>query len=93
MTAALTIDGIGVAFAGVKAVDDVSLIDRGRRAARAARRQRRRQDHADGPGLRQDPEHRGQGLPLRHRHHQLEEHRIARAGIGRKFQIPSVFRD
>src|SRR5215475_2554817 len=25
--------------------------------------------------------------------HELEEHEIARAGVGRKFQVPSVFRD
>jgi urea transport system ATP-binding protein len=29
------------------------------------------------------------GMPI----HQLSEHRIARAGIGRKFQVPSVFRE
>mgnify|MGYP001411112097 CR=1 FL=1 len=29
------------------------------------------------------------GMPI----HRLSEHRIARAGIGRKFQVPSVFRD
>ena len=48
------------------------VVDGGRgRTARPARRQRRRQDDLDGPGLRQDQEHRGPGLPARHRHHQL----------------------
>lgn len=92
MTAALTIDGVGVAFAGVKAVDQVSMvIDEGELRVLLG---------ANGAGkttlmdlisgktkstegkiylYEDDITNRG-------------EHRIARAGIGRKFQIPSVFR-
>lgn len=36
-----------------------------------------------------DGEVRFEGAPI----HKLSEHRIARAGIGRKFQVPSVFRE
>ena len=64
---------------------------RQQRAARDHRPERRRQDHRARPDLRQDQGHR--------RHDQVQgpgttacnEHQIVRAGIGRKFQTPSIY--
>jgi urea transport system ATP-binding protein len=93
MVAALTVDGIGVSFSGFKAVDGVSMIvEEGELRVLLG---------ANGAGkttlmdLISGKTRSTQGrvfvydTDITNR----EEHVIARAGIGRKFQIPSVFRD
>jgi urea transport system ATP-binding protein len=93
MTAALTIDGVGVAFAGVKAVDQVSMIvEEGELRVLLG---------ANGAGkttlmdLVSGKTKCSEGRIYLYDNEitNQEEHRIARAGIGRKFQIPSVFRE
>jgi urea transport system ATP-binding protein len=92
VTAALTIDGIGVAFSGVKAVDQVSMvIDQGELRVLLG---------ANGAGkttlmdLISGKTRSTEGRIYLYDDDitNYTEHRIARAGIGRKFQIPSVFR-
>ena len=93
MAAVLTIDGLGVSFSGVKAVDDVSL--------RVEEGELRVLLGANGAGkttlmdLISGKTKSTQGR-VRLRDIDItnwEEPAIARAGIGRKFQIPSVFRE
>ena len=93
MTAALTVDGLSVDFAGFKAVNTVSMIvEEGELRVLLG---------ANGAGkttlmdldLRQDQEHSGRDILYDTEITNKEEHDIARAGIGRKFQIPSVFRE
>ncbi len=93
MTVALTIDGLGVSFGGFKAVDGVSLtIDDGELRVLLG---------ANGAGkttLMDLISGRTRSTAGRIWVYDTEitnwpEHLIARAGIGRKFQIPSVFRD
>ena len=93
MTVALTIDGIGVSFAGVKAVDGVSLlIEEGELRVLLG---------ANGAGKTtlmdlisgKTPSTEGRVFLFDTEITNWSPHRIARAGIGRKFQIPSVFRD
>ncbi len=93
MTVALTIDGLGVSFGGFKAVDGVSLtIDDGELRVLLG---------ANGAGkttLMDLVSGRTRSTAGRIWVYDTEitnwpEHLIARAGIGRKFQIPSVFRD
>src|SRR5882757_6254849 len=92
-TAALTIDGLAVSFDGFKAVNGVSMIvEEGELRVLLG---------ANGAGkttlmdLISGKTHSTEG----HVHlynadiTNFEEHRIARAGVGRKFQIPSVFKD
>lgn len=92
MTTALTIDGIGVAFSGIKAVDQVSMvIDQGELRVLLG---------ANGAGKTtlmdlisgKTKSTEGKIYLYDHDITNQSEHRIARAGIGRKFQIPSVFR-
>jgi len=93
MTAALTIDGVGVSFSGFKAVDGVSIIvEEGELRVLLG---------ANGAGKTTLMDLiSGKTRPTEGRIHLFDteitgwsEYRIARAGIGRKFQIPSVFRE
>ncbi len=93
MTAALTIDGLTVDFDGIRAVDSVSMvIEEG---------ELRMLLGANGAGkttLMDLVSGKTQSTAGRVFLTDLditnwEEHRIARAGVGRKFQIPSIFRD
>ena len=90
---ALTIDGLGVDFGGFKAVNNVSLtIEEGELRVLLG---------ANGAGkttLMDLVSGKTKSTEGRVFLHDIditnwEEHKIARAGIGRKFQIPSVFRD
>lgn len=91
--AALTIDGLSVAFSGFKAVDNVStVVEKGEvRVILGANGAGKttlmdlisgKTQPTSGHVYIGDREVTG-----------LDEHRIARAGLGRKFQIPSVFRE
>ncbi|HEU0149459.1 MAG TPA: urea ABC transporter ATP-binding protein UrtD [Bradyrhizobium sp.] len=91
--AALTIDGIGVDFEGFKAVKGVSLIiEEGELRVLLG---------ANGAGkttlmdLISGKTKSTEGRVFLHDTDitNWEEHRIARAGVGRKFQIPSVFKE
>ncbi len=71
----------------------LELLSRSRRAALHHRPQRRRQDHHDGHHHRQDPARHGHGL-VRCAHRTCcacPRPRSPQAGIGRKFQKPTVF--
>src|SRR5580658_1802566 len=90
---ALTIDGLGVDFGGFKAVDGVTLtVEDGELRVLLG---------ANGAGkttlmdLVSGKTKSTQGRVYLHDTDitNWEEHKIARAGIGRKFQIPSVFKD
>jgi urea transport system ATP-binding protein len=90
---ALTIDGLGVDFGGFKAVNNVSLtIEEGELRVLLG---------ANGAGkttlmdLVSGKTKSTEGRVFLHENEitNWEEHKIARAGIGRKFQIPSVFKD
>jgi urea transport system ATP-binding protein len=93
MAQALTIDGLGVDFGGFKAVNCVSLtIDEGElRVILGANGAGKttlmdlisgKTKSTEGRVFLQDTDITN-----------WEEHKIARAGLGRKFQIPSVFKD
>src|SRR5271156_2391864 len=93
MSAALTVDGLSVDFDGFKAVNTVSMIvDEGElRVLLGANGAGKttlmdlisgKTKSTEGRVFLDDTEITN-----------WEEHRIARAGIGRKFQIPSVFKD
>ena len=93
MTAALTIDALGVSFAGFKAVDAVTLvIEEGELRVLLG---------ANGAGKTTLMDLiTGKTRSTEGRVHlydtditNWDEPRIARAGLGRKFQIPSVFRE
>ena len=93
MVAALTVDGIGVSFSGFKAVDGVSMIvEEGELRVLLG---------ANGAGkttlmdLISGKTRSTQGRVFVYDTDvtNKQEHVIARAGIGRKFQIPSVFKD
>jgi urea transport system ATP-binding protein len=93
MTAALTIDGLTVDFDGIRAVDTVSMvIEEG---------ELRMLLGANGAGKTTLMDLVSGKTNSTAGHVFLndlditnwEEHRIARAGVGRKFQIPSIFRD
>ena len=93
MSAVLTVNGLGVSFSGVKAVDGVSLIiEEGELRVLLG---------ANGAGkttlmdLVSGKTKSTQGsVHLRDTEiTNWEERSIARAGVGRKFQIPSVFRE
>jgi urea transport system ATP-binding protein len=90
---ALTIDGLGVDFGGFKAVNNVSLtIEEGELRVLLG---------ANGAGkttlmdLVSGKTKSTEGRVFLHNTDitNWEEHKIARAGIGRKFQIPSIFKD
>ncbi|WP_315835033.1 urea ABC transporter ATP-binding protein UrtD [Bradyrhizobium prioriisuperbiae] len=90
---ALTIDGLGVDFEGFKAVNNVSMtIDDGELRVLLG---------ANGAGkttlmdLISGKTKSTSGRVFLHDTDitNWEEHKIARAGVGRKFQIPSVFKD
>jgi urea transport system ATP-binding protein len=93
VTVALTIDGVGVSFAGFKAVDGVSmLVKQGELRVLLG---------ANGAGKTtlmdlisgKTRSTEGKVYLFDSEITNWSPHRIARAGIGRKFQIPSVFRD
>ena len=93
MSAVLTVDGLGVSFSGFKAVDGVSLIiEEGELRVLLG---------ANGAGKTTLMDLiSGKTKSTQGRVHlrdtditNWEEPAIARAGIGRKFQIPSVFRE
>lgn len=93
MTAVLTIDGLGVSFAGFKAVDGVTLrIEEGELRVLLG---------ANGAGKTtlmdlisgKTKSTMGRVLLRDMEITNWEEPAIARAGVGRKFQIPSVFRE
>jgi urea transport system ATP-binding protein len=93
MTVALTIDGIGVSFVGLKAVDGVSmLVEEGELRVLLG---------ANGAGKTtlmdlisgKTRSTEGRAYLFDTEITNWSPHRIARAGLGRKFQIPSVFRD
>jgi len=90
---ALTIDGLGVDFGGFKAVNGVSLtVEDGELRVLLG---------ANGAGkttlmdLVSGKTKSTEGRVFLHDTDitNWEEHKIARAGVGRKFQIPSVFKD
>src|SRR5258708_14853849 len=90
---ALTIDGLGVDFGGFKAVKNVSLtVEEGELRVLLG---------ANGAGkttlmdLVSGKTKSTEGRVFLHDAGitNWEEHKIARAGIGRKFQIPSIFKD
>jgi urea transport system ATP-binding protein len=93
MTAALTIDGLGVDFGGLKAVNRVSMI--------VEEGELRVVLGANGAGKTtlmdlisgKTPSTEGRVFLFDTDITNREEHQIARAGIGRKFQIPSVFKE
>ncbi|MGD9738676.1 MAG: urea ABC transporter ATP-binding protein UrtD [Bauldia sp.] len=91
--AALTVDGIGVSFSGFKAVDTFSMIvETGELRVLLG---------ANGAGKTTLMDLISGKTKSTEGHVHLgereitnwDEHQIARAGVGRKFQIPSVFRD
>jgi urea transport system ATP-binding protein len=93
MAQALTIDGLGVDFGGFKAVNCVSMtIDEGELRVVLG---------ANGAGkttlmdLISGKTRSTEGRVFLHDTEitNWEEHKIARAGLGRKFQIPSVFKE
>ena len=93
MAIALTVDGIGVDFSGFKAVDGVSmLVEEGELRVLLG---------ANGAGKTtlmdlisgKTRSTEGRVFVYDRDVTNREEHLIARAGIGRKFQIPSVFRE
>ncbi len=93
MTAALTIDGLGVSFAGFKAVNGVTLVvEEGELRVLLG---------ANGAGkttlmdLISGKTRSTEGTVHLYETDitNWQEPRIARAGLGRKFQIPSVFRE
>ncbi len=93
MTAALTIDGIGVSFAGFKAVNKVSMIiEEGELRVLLGANGAGKTTLMDLiSGKTESTEGRVflYDTDITNR----EEHEIARAGVGRKFQIPSVFKE
>lgn len=93
MPAALTIDGIGVEFAGFKAVDKVSMIiEEGELRVLLGANGAGKTTLMDLISGKTEPTEGRVFLydtDITHR----EEHEIARAGVGRKFQIPSVFKE
>jgi urea transport system ATP-binding protein len=93
MAAALTIDGIGVDFSGFKAVDGVSMVvEEGELRVLLG---------ANGAGKTtlmdlvsgRTRSTSGRVFLYDEEITNREEHEIARAGLGRKFQIPSVFKE
>jgi urea transport system ATP-binding protein len=93
MTAALTVDDLGVSFSGFKAVDGVSLIiEEGELRVLLG---------ANGAGKTtlmdlisgKTKSTQGKVFIYDREITNRDEHQIARAGLGRKFQIPSVFKE
>ncbi|WP_108260687.1 urea ABC transporter ATP-binding protein UrtD [Mangrovicoccus ximenensis] len=91
MTAALTLDGLAVDFSGFRAVDGVSMaVEQGElRVLLGANGAGKTtlMDLISGKTRATEGKVLVQGRDVTG----LREHRIARAGVGRKFQIPSVF--
>ena len=88
----LYLEDITVSFDGFTRAERPHAVHRRGRAALHHRSERRRQDHDDGCDHRQDAPGRGLRL-VRHTTDllTLTEPEIAEAGIGRKFQKPTVF--
>lgn len=93
MTAALTLDGLGVSFSGFKAVQGVStIIEEGELRVILG---------ANGAGKTtlmdlisgKTKSTEGRVFLYDSNITEWEEHKIARGGVGRKFQVPSIFRD
>ena len=93
MAAALTLDGIGVAFSGFKAVSGVSsIVEDGELRVLLGPNGAGKTTLMDLiSGRTKSTE--GKVFLFDREITNAEEHRIARAGVGRKFQIPSVFRE
>ncbi len=93
MAAALTLDGIGVAFSGFKAVSGVSsIVEEGELRVMLGPNGAGKTTLMDLiSGRTKSTE--GKVYLFDQDITNKEEHRIARAGVGRKFQIPTVFRD
>jgi urea transport system ATP-binding protein len=93
MPVALTIDGIGVEFAGFKAVNKVSMIiEEGELRVLLGANGAGKTTLMDLiSGKTESTEGRVFLYETEITNH--EEHEIARAGVGRKFQIPSVFKE
>src|ERR1700678_4534595 len=90
---ALTIDGLGVDFGGFKAVDGVTLtVEDGELRVLLGANVAGKTSLMD---LVLGKTKSTQGRVFLHDTDitNWEEHKIARAGVGRKFQIPSVFKD
>src|ERR1700678_4827965 len=90
---ALTIDGLGVDFGGFKAVDGVTLtVEDGELRVLLGANVAGKTSLMD---LVSGKTKSTQGRVFLHGTDitNWEEHKIARAGMGRKFQIPSVFKD
>lgn len=90
---ALTLDGLGVSFSGFKAVDGFSMVVNAGEVrvllgANGAGKTTL-MDLISGKTKSTAGEVRLFGRDITN----LEEHHIAQAGVGRKFQIPSIFRD
>ena len=91
--AALTIDGLSVAFAGFKAVDNVStVVEKGETRVILGANGAGKTTLMDLVSGKTQPTS-GHVYIGDREVTGLDEHRIARAGLGRKFQIPSVFRE
>lgn len=93
MAAALTLDGLGVSFSGFKAVSGVSTIvqDGELRVLLGANGAGKTtlMDLVSG----RTPSTEGRVFLFDQEITNREEHIIARAGLGRKFQIPSIFKE
>ncbi len=91
--AALTLDGLGVEFYGLKAVDGVSMVvEEGElRVLLGANGAGKTtlMDLVSGKTLSTEGRVHLYGTEITH----WQPHAIARAGVGRKFQIPSVFKE
>ncbi len=90
---ALTLDGLGVDFAGFKAVSNVStIVEEGELRVLLGANGAGKTTLMDLiSGRTQSTE--GRVFLFDHEITNREEHVIARAGLGRKFQIPSVFKE
>ncbi len=89
----LTVEGLTVSFDGFRAVDDLSSLSGPKRDPRHHRPERRGQDDGAGPDLRPHQGEQRVGQLQRPRMTQMKEHEIVRAGVGRKFQTPSIYED
>ncbi len=89
----LYLEDVTVSFDGFKALNELSLLRRSRGVALHHRAERRRENHHDGCHYRQDATRFRNSLLRQHTSIllKLSEAEIVAAGIGRKFQKPTVF--